>query len=327
MKTKLTLLLLLFTTATFAQTIRRVNNNGVTGTNIYSTIQAAHDAAVNGDIIYVEGTKTVYAGFTCTKQLTFIGAGYFLVENGPLQADVLESSINSAVYFNTGSSGSQFYGMHFVGGSQTLYINTSNITISRNYLQYVVLGSTLSNILISQNYIYLAISAGTAISNLTISNNILSSSIGLSNSVSGLFTNNTITTEVTANSNISNFVVSNNIMAGTSTLSLNNNTFSNNIGASSQFPSGNGNLQNVIMTNVFIADPAPAILLDSRWKLKTGSPAIGAGVGGIDCGAFGGANPYVLSGIPPYPTITSLINSGVGNSTTPINVVISTKSN
>lgn len=30
-----------------AQTIRRVNNNpGVTGTNIYSTLQAAHDAAL-----------------------------------------------------------------------------------------------------------------------------------------------------------------------------------------------------------------------------------------------------------------------------------------
>ena len=35
-----------------AQTIRRVNNNvGITGPNIYATLQLAHDAAVAGDMM------------------------------------------------------------------------------------------------------------------------------------------------------------------------------------------------------------------------------------------------------------------------------------
>ena len=42
---------------------------------------------------------------------------------------------------------------------------------------------------------------------------------------------------------------------------------------------------------------------DAKWKLKTGSPAIGAGVSGVDCGAFGGPTPYVLSGVPNLPHI------------------------
>jgi hypothetical protein len=35
-------------------------------------------------------------------------------------------------------------------------------------------------------------------------------------------------------------------------------------------------------------------------KTRT-SPGLGAGFGGTDCGIFGGAEPYVLSGIPPIP--------------------------
>jgi len=45
---------------------------------------------------------------------------------------------------------------------------------------------------------------------------------------------------------------------------------------------------------------------DGKWQLKAGSPAIGAGVGGIDCGAFGGLGPYILSGLPTGPVIYQL---------------------
>ena len=40
---------------------------------------------------------------------------------------------------------------------------------------------------------------------------------------------------------------------------------------------------------------------DGRYKLKAGSPAIGYGVGGVDCGIYGGPEPYVLSGMPTVP--------------------------
>ena len=56
-----------------AQTIRRVNNTGVTGTNIYSTVQAAHDAATGGDIIYLEPSSISVGPLVCVKSLTIIG--------------------------------------------------------------------------------------------------------------------------------------------------------------------------------------------------------------------------------------------------------------
>ena len=60
MKTPLTLLLLLLATATFAQTIRRVNADAtVTGINVYTTLQAAHDAAIAGDVLIVEPGASV----------------------------------------------------------------------------------------------------------------------------------------------------------------------------------------------------------------------------------------------------------------------------
>ena len=63
-----------------AQTIRRVNNTGITGTNIYVDLTAAQTAAANGDIIQVEPSTTQYPAFSCTKQLTIVGPGYFLGE-------------------------------------------------------------------------------------------------------------------------------------------------------------------------------------------------------------------------------------------------------
>src|SRR5690348_1513684 len=67
--------------SSFGQTIRRVNNNpGVSGTNIYSTIQLAHDASTDGDIIYVEGSSNSYGTLTSTKSLTWVGPGYLLAK-------------------------------------------------------------------------------------------------------------------------------------------------------------------------------------------------------------------------------------------------------
>ena len=41
--------------------------------------------------------------------------------------------------------------------------------------------------------------------------------------------------------------------------------------------------------------------------------ALAAGVWGDECGIFGGSNPYILSGIPPIPSIYELIVPAVGN--------------
>ena len=66
---------------------------------------------------------------------------------------------------------------------------------------------------------------------------------------------------------------------------------------------------------------------DGRYALKPGSPAIGAGAGGIDCGMFGGTNPYKLSGMPRIPAFYKLTAPSNITSTNPYTITFSVRSN
>ena len=103
-----------------------------------------------------------------------------------------------------------------------------------------------------------------------------------------------------------------------------NNFYYNNISDISQFGNENGNQQNVDMNTVFVDHTSG---VDNGLILAPGSPAIGAGFEGVDCGIFGGNNPYVLSGIPPIPSIFEITQIGIGSVATPIQVNFKAKSN
>jgi len=77
-----------------------------------------------------------------------------------------------------------------------------------------------------------------------------------------------------------------------------------NTSISDHFGTANNNKANASATALFVGDATEST--DGRWQLKAVSPAIGAGEGGADCGAFGGPNPYILSGLPVGPTIYEL---------------------
>lgn len=129
MKNVILIFLLAVSYSTFAQTIRRVNNNsGVTGVNVYTTIQAAHDAATAGDIIYVEPSVTNYGSLTCNRRLTIIGVGYFLDKISNTPYDKRNSKIMD-IDFNSGSAGSSVMGIVMEGGYT--YIRDINITITK----------------------------------------------------------------------------------------------------------------------------------------------------------------------------------------------------
>lgn len=293
---------------------------------MYATLQAAHNAAANGDIIYVEGSGTEYAGATLTKKLTIIGPGYFLGENYNYFPDLRAATFGpyEDIIFNAGSEGSSLTGCSGID----VIINVSNITISRNTDFSVYLSGTtpLVGILISKNYgvrPYDSYSVGV---NVVITNNYITSTSGLNKtSFSGTFSNNIIGGSISLN----NFTVSNNILLS-SAPSFTNCTFSNNIDAralanSTAFGTTNGNLGNVDKNTLFAG--ATGNSTDGQWKLKAGSVAIGAGYNGVDCGIYGGLDHYELSGITSaeYPTITSFTTSGSGNNSTPLTVKISTK--
>jgi hypothetical protein len=315
-----------------AQTIRRVNNTGITGTNIYATLQAAHNAASAGDIVYIEGSGTSYAGAQITKRLTIIGPGYLLAENYPNFGDLRPAEFSfstNLITFDTGSEGSILTGCSGFQNALNVNVKVSSITISRNRsidVHFDNVNTPISGITITKNYgLYVSFFNSSASIGVLISNNHLSAYLG--SMISGTFSNNIID----GTTNLLNFNLSNNILI-TGSFTYTNCTFSNNIDAraltnSSAFGTTNGNLANVDKTTLFIG--ATGNSTDGQWKLKTGSVAIGAGTGGTDCGIYGGGNPYELSGISSadYPAIIKLTTSDSGSSTTPLSVTISTKSN
>ena len=133
----------------------------------------------------------------------------------------------------------------------------------------------------------------------TFSNNYIYNFILYSTASSNIIINNILDYAVYSEAN----VFRNNILI-TGNINGSNNLFYNNIGNSTQFGTENDNQSNVDMATVFVGYPdQDTCSTDGRWQLAPGSPAIGTGQDGVDCGMFGGTNPYVLSGLPNIPAI------------------------
>lgn len=292
----------------------------------YTSLQAAHDAptTMSGDTVYLEGSPFSTGGLTCTKKLIIIGSGYFLNQNPQTQANIITSNIDYYVYFNAGSAGSKIMGCYF---TYPVYISDNNISIERNsfnYGNYMVYGysSNLDNIRVIGNYFespyyYNSIYFPYSCSNVLISNNYIGGSITTNSSFQGFIVNNVFAGYISIN----NATFTNNISTLDS-YSATNCITTYNIGNGLQFGTLNGNQQNVDMSTVFVGPTGYST--DGQWQLKSGSPAIGAGEAGVDCGMFGGNYPYVLSGMPPIPAVYYFNAPSMPTNT--INVSIKAKS-
>jgi hypothetical protein len=332
-------LLALIATASHAQTIRRCNSNpGVTGPNVYSSIQAAHDASANGDIIYLEASGISYGTLSCAKRLTFYGRGYFLDTN-PNGNDNQVAAVVGNVSLGNGSNNTVMSGM-FVQGTITFGTSLSGITVERSYVSDGIFfnstctGATsqfANSCTIKQCFINFNGIAGTcgAIENnanrISIQNCILNTRYN-SNSIRNL--NSSLVSNCimwgfyyTRNSTVSNCLLDQDIF------DVSTCTFNNCFSRINTLPTGNGNQNDIDFNNVFIVNTGRPDAPDANYQLSVGSPARGAGINGTDIGPFGGANPYVLSGQPPIPIITNLVSPPSGNNNAPLNVKISVRSN
>lgn len=303
-------------------TVWRVNNNAAISAN-FTSFTAAQNAATPNDTLYFEGSSVSYGNIILTKPLTLIGPGYFLSENPQTQANKVTAKFGT-ISFNTGSVGSTISGLDI---PNAVIINVSSINVLRCYLKSISLNSNssaISNILINGCYIYddITSSGSQLISNVIVSSNfiegVINGTISLGQNVSGVISNCVLKEDL----NVYNFTCSNNIMTCCN-VNHNNNVFFNNIGSGTQFPAGNGNQQNINMTDVFVGTTGNST--DGQYQLKPGSPAIGAGNDGTDCGLFGGITPYVLSGLPAIPAIYEINMPSAGTSTNGINVTVKAK--
>jgi hypothetical protein len=321
MKTSLIILVgFLVSFALQAQNTLRVSN--MPGSNApYSTIQAAVAAASSGDIILVDGSNVEYTqDIPISKKLTIQGPGYFLNENTQFQfnQNMAQITYSATLIFNPGSEGSAVYGMSVAN----LNVYATNITISNNYLRYGV-GLHADYATITQNYSAGAVQFTDNLLNVVITNNYLAA-IYMTNTCNAIVSNNVI---FAGYSQLWNSPISNNIFNdGGSPLTITNCVISHNVFTHVTVPGADA-------TNILGADYYSIFTLtgttDTQWMLKAGSPAIGAGFGGVDCGMYGGITaPYRPSGIRPgQPTISNFSSPATVPQNGTLNISVSAKVN
>ncbi len=306
----------------------RVNNklSDNASAKIYTTLQKAHDAAYNGDTLMVDGSSQSYSSsFTCTKRLVIKGPGYFLDENPGISANKLSAKIGSDIYFNIGSAGSQIIGIE---SGYILHINDDNITVRRCKLLYG-LQMYAENINISECYFVSSGSSlyGSIVTNLVVANNIINIPVYFQEGSTGVFLNNiftyssiTIPTGFDMKNNILFFTTKDNV----SLPMMPDSDVSYNLSLTDHFGTDNHNKANVAEGSLFLGPLSEST--DGTWQLNAGSPAIGAGEGGINCGAFGGPQPYILCGVPTGPVIYQLNVSSYSTTDNKLPVTIKVKS-
>ena len=331
---KLTVLIsivcLVMANAGFTQNHWRVNNaQGIDAD--FTTVQDAFDAANDNDIVYIEGTNIPYAGASLSKPLTIIGPGYFLASNDSTQANLSSSIINN-ITLNATASGSYLAGLTIA----QLTVGANNVIVERNNISTIYVGMTntnVSNVIIRMNYLGSISDENNynAYSTAVIRNNIITTYISTSNRAAWYIYNNTLFGNHYVLIQVCNSIIKNNIVQNTypyedrfciNTDITRNNTIEFNVCNKAPF-----NLP-VLPNNIWDADMSQVFTQtgnnETRFYLIENSLAAGYGEGGIDCGAFGDATPYVLSGMPPVPHIfkATVPLSATPTSGLPVNVKI-----
>lgn len=317
--------LVLLTSASFA-TVWRVNNNPVVNANFNSISSALSSSSVAiNDTVYVEGSAQNYGSLTVNKNVVLIGAGYFLTDNDTTQAFAQSSVVTS---MSITAAGARIFGFQINGqvsfGANDIVFERNRINQTSTGGNAISISSSRNNITIRNNWIQRpitsnccnggwAIDMSTGSTNIYIIGNIIKAgikansgtwnpsstgAINMASNATAVLTNNVILGHM----NLFNAIFNNNIQLNGTYSSTNMIQVAHNLGQSTQFGTSNGNLSNVNMATVFTYGPGGEDV-DNHYQLLAGSPALGAGVSGVDAGAFGGDFPYYLSGIPAIPAV------------------------
>lgn len=338
-----------------AKVIQVDNNAG--STVKYTLLQKAIDDASTGDTLYIAGSPNDYDPSTTVrldKKLTLIGPGFFLGENNQTQSNNQTAHIYDLVICK-GADNSILIGLDFSESSisfknedrNQLQVTSSanNVLIKRNKIDDISIKSA-SGTIIEQNFFsstYVAIYLDNTSSNTLIQNNIIATRSNYAGIKGPAYYGYSLTNTIIRNNTLTGYLldlkgveIDNNIFFSGNLNNCDNNVLKNNVWVSTEpvaIPTSsctgntylaNNNKFSVTAGDLFVkATPA----VDNEFKLKASSPAAGAGIDGIDAGAFGGLNAYKLSGLPPIPSIYEVTTTGVGTKESGLKVVIKAKSN
>lgn len=305
----------------------RVNNNTGVSADFAQLSTAVGSASVqNGDTIYLEGSVNNYINTVVNKRLVIIGPGYLLAApngNTGLQFNTNEAKFGT-LYIDSAASGSTFIGL-----STYMQIDprTDNLVFTRTAMYMEVWfvsggpGSSANNWVL--NKCFFGSNFAFPMENLQVTNCIAAyGGVNFPGTTNALYRNNVFAVNLVTTS----AYVSNNIFLNGNSITAS--VVKYNLSVSNDLPAGFNNQVNVPIANIFVGPGSD----DGRYILRPGSPAIGAGepINGVtpDAGAFGTADPYRLSGIPPIPTIYSLtVPASVPASATTMTVTFSSRSN
>lgn len=324
MKTLLSLFLVIaFTLTVSAQAVIVVQNT--TETRTFQTLNAAVEAAVNGDNIYMPGGSFVVNSLIINKRLNIIGAGH-VPDSTRATGQTL---VHGNIHFVTGSDYSTIQGIFF---SNTIHMgydssngNVSNILISRCNMEQLIFSSHsnmsdlgANNIHVKDCIIRTSMHCNNS-QNQVIDNCIIGWSV---NNINGGFTFNNCIFLYNPGNNYNLYVVNAAIFNNCifSVAGKGNLVYSNSISPSSfnhcifAFTATqdigtnygaylNNCIGNVDILNLYANVPEYKFDYTYDFRLSENSVAIGAGIEGTDCGIYGGANPYKEGAVPMNPHI------------------------
>lgn len=310
-------------------TIWRVNSNTQISAD-FTDINAAcaHWEVEAGDTLYLENGSYFGGDQNISKSLTVIGPGYFLMENDSTYAYPMPVLINS---LGISANDVKVIGVSVINNTRP---SGNNVTIERCHLNTIdTYSSYVQQLIIRQCFISGGIdgyySGEKGIVSSTIHNNIIfgqvkltanGSSHNLYNNVFYMNNTNQYYALSAVNSTVINNIVIREPVAEDPSVDRseyamelgNNSSFAYNVTSQSYSPEFSNNHFDEIKENVFVLEGST----DKWWMLKEGSPAIGYGSNGDDCGAYGGPTYYIPSGLPmlmPRIIEAQIPSSGSGN--------------
>ncbi|WP_452231802.1 hypothetical protein [Lacinutrix sp. MEBiC02595] len=361
-KNALILCFTLVSTSLLAQTIITIDNNSGS-TTTHQTIQAAHDAASAGDIIYVQPSGTSYGAVTIDKELTIVGRSHSEPSKvSQLASVIIRSSAVTLKGLKIASLNPQGSGAPIAPPFIGLDIDecyVTNLTLGEGNAAPIVVIDDIKirgSLLTGNNYIY------EDATNVLFSNNIFtySSPLSIYNTTSLVVANNifkfTSSLSLT-NSNVSgtailynNMFISNygaeaNVYFNTGDFNLSNNlTYNYADTFNIIFTNGSGGTYldsntltdiNPLFTNIdnsvngSLAGSGsynPAYRLEEDLTLQSGSPALIGGGGGSEMGLHNNGFLYNMLGNPKgIPTLDVISYDGAVPKNGNINVTINAK--
>lgn len=294
--------------------------------NVFKTLDEAYSSASAGDTIYLPGGSFNFPS-QVDKPLVWYGVGY----HPDSTASTYYTRINNNATFSGNTDNSYISGIHFQ--ASVAFGSTGNEAVNITIHRCRIIGS-----LNLRNNADAETDINTVVSECIIDGNIdalYGSNVRVEKSIlkgvfnrfrSSLMEHNIISLGSYGNyrsyciSDVQNCLIINNIINYNyysififDRYNNQNNRFENNIFAGTAvFPdgtnSGSMNLTSVDLSTVFehIEGNLSDFSFLHDFQMKSGSPAIGAGTGGVDMGIYGPESPFKTGGLPAVPHIRSV---------------------